>query len=989
MQTDSHLVEETGSTSGMTIKVEPELHLEDQDSEIQSSQVLDEDSSSSENEFYKNVTEKQRKAALKHNECFICKKRLKSFAAFKRHVMTHINAKKFKCHLCEKQFSEARYLADHFLVHSGNPHTCHICQKNFANSRSLLGHIRIHTGEKRYKCKVCDKAFTESSTRTKHMATHSTEHPFKCNLCDKAFSRKSNLQRHAEIHVREQMKLTIDEFGQECPICFKNITGDFKRHVKYHEKADSGADRKYSCEVCGASYNLAANLQAHMWRHTGKKEFTCDICSKEFSHISNIKKHMKIHSGDKKFVCHLCPKAFVMRSLLQRHLRTHSVERKEKNFLCDLCSKSFTERGSLNFHLLTHAGVKPHVCKECPKAFYTKSLLQKHQKLRLPEKTFRCGYCHSAFSRKRSLVLHMISHHTKVDVKGEGERFTCEICPTTFKTMKRLRCHRKEHSNLGSYNCEFCPKVFSNFNKLETHVENLHTPKFFNCTFCLKAFSSSERLHQHSEKHISEKLLSPCTICHKVFDISVNMERHIAICQILIGMPLQEELRTANTSIEHGNTLNLSQKRVKPHVCKECPKAFYTKSLLQKHQNVHLPEKPFRCGYCPSTFSHKRSLVLHLISHDTKVDVKGEGERFTCEICPATFTTMKHLRCHRKEHSNLGSYNCEFCPKAFSNFNKLESHVENLHTPKFFNCTSCSEAFSSSERVEQHCEKHISEKLLSPCTICHKVFHFSVNMESHIARCQNLIGMPLQEELRTANTSIEHGNTLNLSPTFYHRYGVKPHVCKECPKAFYTKSLLQKHQKLRLPEKTFRCGYCHSAFSRKRSLVLHMISHHTKVDVKGEGERFTCEICPTTFKTMKRLRCHRKEHSNLGSYNCEFCPKAFSNFNKLETHVENLHTPKFFNCTDCSEAFSSSERLHQHSEKHILEKRLSPCTICHKVFDISVNMERHIAICQILIGMPLQEELRTANTSIEHGNTLNLSQKSTTQRSVKKLSKYP
>lgn len=220
---------------------------------------------------------------------------------------------------------EGRYLEDHLLIHSGKLHTCNVCNKNFANSRSLLGHSRIHTGssinefpltqsvhqlkninsagEKRYKCEICQRAFTESSTRSKHMATHSTEHPFKCELCDKQFSRKSNLQRHSEIHARVEKRnnLAIEEIGQECPICFKNVTGDFKRHVKYHEtvKADQGI-KKYSCDVCNASYNLFNNLQAHMWRHTGKKEYSCDICKCEFSHISNVKRHMKIHSGDKK-----------------------------------------------------------------------------------------------------------------------------------------------------------------------------------------------------------------------------------------------------------------------------------------------------------------------------------------------------------------------------------------------------------------------------------------------------------------------------------------------------------------------------------------------------------------------------------------------------------------------------------------------------------------------------------------------------------------
>lgn len=133
------------------------------------------------------------------------------------------------------------------------------------------------------------------------MATHSTNHPFKCELCNKSFSRKSNLQRHSEVHVREEKKLTSNEIGPICPICLKNVTGDFKRHVKYHDtvKANQGL-KKYSCDLCSASYDQFNNLQAHMWRHTGKKEFQCEICSNFFSHLSNIKKHMKIHSNDRK-----------------------------------------------------------------------------------------------------------------------------------------------------------------------------------------------------------------------------------------------------------------------------------------------------------------------------------------------------------------------------------------------------------------------------------------------------------------------------------------------------------------------------------------------------------------------------------------------------------------------------------------------------------------------------------------------------------------
>lgn len=84
----------------------------------------DEDSSSSEADFYKNVTAEQKKAALKHNECFVCQKRLPSFAAFKRHVMVHANTE----------------------LQAEKTHTCKVCFTSFKTSKNLMRHTRLHTG---------------------------------------------------------------------------------------------------------------------------------------------------------------------------------------------------------------------------------------------------------------------------------------------------------------------------------------------------------------------------------------------------------------------------------------------------------------------------------------------------------------------------------------------------------------------------------------------------------------------------------------------------------------------------------------------------------------------------------------------------------------------------------------------------------------------------------------------------------------------------
>lgn len=153
----------------------------------------------------------------------------------------------------------------------------------------------IILGEKRYKCDICGKAFTESSTRRKHMLVHNPNKQFKCDMCDKAFSRKINLNVHIKTHYRQQGLLAEGDVVQECPVCFKTITYNFKQHMRNHERG-----KAYACKLCDARFHQSNSLRAHMSKHTGKKEYCCTVCLKEFSMSSNLTKHMRIHTGEKR-----------------------------------------------------------------------------------------------------------------------------------------------------------------------------------------------------------------------------------------------------------------------------------------------------------------------------------------------------------------------------------------------------------------------------------------------------------------------------------------------------------------------------------------------------------------------------------------------------------------------------------------------------------------------------------------------------------------
>ena len=58
----------------------------------------------------------------------------------------------------------------------------------------------MHSGEKPYKCHVCEKVFSEPGNLTRHLRVHSGEKPFKCHVCEYAFTTSGNLKTHLRVH---------------------------------------------------------------------------------------------------------------------------------------------------------------------------------------------------------------------------------------------------------------------------------------------------------------------------------------------------------------------------------------------------------------------------------------------------------------------------------------------------------------------------------------------------------------------------------------------------------------------------------------------------------------------------------------------------------------------------------------------------------------------------------------------------------------------
>lgn len=60
-------------------------------------------------------------------------------------------------------------------------------------------------------------------------------------------------------------------------------------------QSDGAAEKKFSCDICGAVYKHAPNLTAHKKIHLG--ETRCNMCSKVLSRKSNFHRHLMMVHG--------------------------------------------------------------------------------------------------------------------------------------------------------------------------------------------------------------------------------------------------------------------------------------------------------------------------------------------------------------------------------------------------------------------------------------------------------------------------------------------------------------------------------------------------------------------------------------------------------------------------------------------------------------------------------------------------------------------
>ncbi|XP_059617736.1 nuclear pore complex protein Nup153 [Phlebotomus argentipes] len=305
---------------------------------------------------------------------------------------------------------------------------CSVCNKYFSREIYLQKHMKeFHEAKTDLSCEICKETFRKRSKLVAHMVKHRKEKSFTCEECQKVYTTRSGWRKHRNlVHLRQETSAKVH--NHLCSDCGKSFST--RQGLQTHNTTHTG-EKSFSCSVCNKAFALANRLKAHMRVHTGERPYKCSDCGMSFSHRNVLVCHRRLHTGEKPFECSVCQKTFRQYATLKTHMAIHNG----KPIGCPDCKKTFSRVAFLHVHQRKHTGEKPYACDRCPNRYRQKCHLDQHMDTHDGVK-YQCEVCQKEYSKKWSLKVHMFSH-------GEGNRFQCSECGSTFVRRDKYKKHMK------------------------------------------------------------------------------------------------------------------------------------------------------------------------------------------------------------------------------------------------------------------------------------------------------------------------------------------------------------------------------------------------------------------------------------------------------------------------------------------------------------------------------------------------------------------
>ena len=511
--------------------------------------------------FYTDGELKQHVVRAKHdNLCDVCGKIFPDKYKLRKHALSHVTEKKFKCEVPG-------------------------CTKAFKSANDVKTHVKyVHATEKRFKCAQCPRAFSRPDKYKLHVLTHGAASPLSTSAVpsseakvsgsarspvndglpllarsnsndaadgenDSSFG-ESNLHHPADEDLGHSYDGQLRVFGQEAENTSASTTssldlpakGDgssrcLNRSTQSNESLSDAAEEGNSTRsrTSGEMTESSALLPSTSPTGVIKSEdsnplslnhsnatntstnsdtmdpvtqgasspacpnFLCDHCGRQFKRKEDLLEHAQEHAAEETSgaQCERCK----MRFLGDDEFRAHEERRPDHVLRCERCSLKFLSACELCCHQReTHDMVLTDVVAKCARDYGGDWLAQDDAAAsvaRQPHQKHVCADCGKGFTRADKLRRHAIIH------SPDRPCIPCKCreshdCALTFYRKDSMNRHALTHTLEKPYKCDICDKTFSRQDYVTKHISHVHKRVFkHRCTLCDYGTREPKRLRIH------------------------------------------------------------------------------------------------------------------------------------------------------------------------------------------------------------------------------------------------------------------------------------------------------------------------------------------------------------------------------------------------------------------------------------------------------------------------------------------------------------
>lgn len=266
---------------------------------------------------------------------------------------------------------------------------------------------------------------------------------------------------------------------------------------------------------------------------------------------------------------------------------------------------------------------------------------------RLNEQLYPCPVCGKVFGRQQTLSRHL-SLHT------EERKYKCHLCPYAAKCRANLNQHLTIHSvKLVNTDAE---QIVSAVTADSTERKNC--AYYYSCHVCGFQTELNAQFVSHMSLHVDKEqwmFSLCCSVCDYVCMEENDMKNHISTGHAVLNSrsPLSETKSTSSSLSALSDSLNSSEGGDLTHSNEELksllapPSSAGSQSSSGSHSGSGTEdknEKGFECVFCnfvcKTRSMYERHLQIHLITR-----------MFECDVCHKFLKTPEQLLEHKKCHT--------------------------------------------------------------------------------------------------------------------------------------------------------------------------------------------------------------------------------------------------------------------------------------------------------------------------------------------------